>query len=307
MAQQFPAPYITPEILTNAATGISWSTIPARNSTPAQQIAEQWNICRRATNMVDAEVNQTLRATQVTETFLSPNYRVTLMPSTGAARVLLSRKPILTVLSGTVAPANPPLVTIAIPAASFLVVQPSPGIYGAVTAGDAGESGQSVMIGAGYVSWQNGREGQVLQLTYLAGFPHCSLTAAAAAGAGTITVDDCTGWGPAVPGGPGAFGRIEDAGNQETGSVLSASAVSGPGTLTLAGTLSFAHPAGTVLTALPPQVTQAAILFAISQALLRGATATSVQSLSTSMVHGDHPATYASEAELLLKPFRRMT
>jgi hypothetical protein len=306
-AQQFPTPYITPEILTNASTGISWNTIPARNSTPAQQVAEQWNICRRATAMVDVEINQTLRATYSTETFLCPDYRVTQLSGPGTAYILLSRKPILGVVSGQIAFNNPPLQFTSIPGTSFFVNQPTPGNFGSSIPGDAAESGQSITMGTGFLSWANGRKGQVLQVTYLSGYPHTSLTSVAAGGSMTLTVDDCTGWGPLAGGALGASGRIDDAGNEETFNVASASVTEGPGTLTLSSALQFTHGQGTVVTSIPSQLIQASILFAVSQALVRGATATGVPSMSGGIIHGDSPAAYASEAELMCKPYRRTT
>lgn len=307
MALLTPTPYITPEILTSAATGISWATIPARNSTPAQQIAEQWNICRRATAMIDTEINQILRATISTETLVCPDYRVTVRNSTGAANILLARKPILEVVSGQVAYLNPPLQYQTIPSNAFVINQPSPGVYNSTVPGDAAESGQSITLGAGYVTWRNGRQGQMLKVSYVSGYPHAALTVNAAAGSSSLTVDDVTGWAPVTTGGPGATGRVDDAGNQEVISVLASSATAGPGVLTLASPLSFAHAAGTVISSLPEQIVQAAILFAVSQALVRGATATGVQTMSGGMVHGDNPQAYATEAELLCKPYRRMT
>lgn len=302
-----PAPYVTPEVLTQAVTGISWDTIPARNSTVAQRNSELWNICNRASAMVDAEVNQRLRATLSTEEFLGPDYRVTVRSSTNAVNVLLSRKPVLEVVSGRWAYANPPLSWQDIPANAFVVNQPSPGIYGTVPGiGDAGESGQSITLGGGYVTWWNGRNGMFLSVTYVAGYPHCILTAPATAGSMTVTVDDCTGWfrssGP-----PGATAPVYDAGNEETIGCAGTTVTAGPGTLLLNAPLSFDHPAGTLISAMPAQIMQAAILFAVSQALVRGATATGVQSLTGTVIHGDAPEVFASEAELLCKPYMRVT
>lgn len=307
MAALTPAPYITPEILTNAVTGIEWRTIPARNSTPAQQLAEQWNICRRATAMIDIEVNQRLRATLSTELLLAPDYRVTIVPSSRTAYIILARKPILEVVSGAVAYNAPPLNWQPIPANAFVVNQPSPGVYGSSVPGDAGETGQTVTLAAGYVSWWSGRKGQFLKVTYVSGYPHCVLTKDVAAGASALPVDDCTGWAPAASGLPGASGNVYDAGNEEVVSCLTTSAAAGPGDLLLASPTSFAHQQGTLITSLPPALHQAAILFAVSQALVRGATASAQQTISAAMVHGDNPATYASEAELLCKPYKRIT
>jgi len=301
-----PAPYITPEILTNAATGISWQTLPSRNATPAQQLAEQWNICRRASAMIDTEVNQRLRATASKETLLAPDYRVTVMPS-GAAYILLARKPILEVTGGQWGLTIPPVNYQPVPASAFLINQPSPGVFGSTVPGDAGESGQSVTLAPGFVTWRNGRRGTTLTVSYVSGYPHAVLTADSPAGSLTVQVDDVTGWAPQTMNGPGASGLVYDAGNEESLHCLDTSAAFGPGTLVLETPTFFAHQTGTLISSLPPQLMQAAILFAMSQALMRGATATAVQSTNAATIHGDNPAAYATEAELLCKPYRRMT
>ena len=306
MAIMTPVPYITPEILVNAPTGISWQTIPSRNSTPAQQVAEQWNICRRASAMMDVEVNQRLRATVSTETLLAPDFRVTVVPSVQTAYVLLARKPILEIISGAYAYNIPPLNWVSIPANAFVINQPSPGVYGSLTPGDAAESGQSVTVAPGYITWQNGRKSQFLKVTYISGYPLCQLTADAPAASTSLTVDDVTGWAPVVSGGPGAAGTVYDAGNEEVLTTLTTSAVTGPGQLILSAPTAFAHQAGTLISSMPTQLMQAALLFAVSQALVRGATATGVQSLAGTAIHGDSPQAYATEAELLCKPYRRM-
>lgn len=301
-----PAPYIVPEILINAATGISWETLPSRNSTPAQKYAEQWNICRRATAMIDVEVNQRLRATTSTETLLAPDFRVTVAPATQTGYVLLARKPILEVLSGQVAFNSPPLQYVSIPSTAFVVNQPTPGVGGSFSTGDSAESGQSITIAPGWITWQFGRKSQFLQVTYVSGYPHSALTADAAAGSTILNVDDTTGWAPQVTGGPGGQGEIYDAGNEETFAVSNTSVASGAGTLTLTTPTFFEHPVGTLVSSLPAQLMQAAILFAMSQALMRGATATGIQSMTGGEIRGDTPEYFASEAELLCKPYRRM-
>jgi hypothetical protein len=302
-----PSPYINPEILRAASTGISWQEIPARNSTPAQQIAEQWNICRRATSMIDTEVNQRLRATVSTETLPCPDYRVTIIGSTGAALVILARKPILSVLSGQIAALSPPLVYQPIPGNAFVINQPAPGVYDSSVPGDAAESGQTLTLAAGYVTAWAGRRGQMLQVTYISGYPHCTLTADSPAGSDALTVDDTTGWAPPAGTAAGASGMAYSSGNEEVVRCQATSAVRGPGTLILDAPTGLAHQAGTIISALPSQVMQAAILFAVSQALVRGATATQIGSISGGTSHGDNPAWFAGEAELLCKPYRRTT
>lgn len=269
-------PYILPATLKSAPTGISWSSLPWRNATGAEQLAEQTNICHRATAMADAYCNQPLRATVDTEVVTGPGtWEMQLRPN-GTARVLLSRCPVVSVVSARASASNafPPQWTDLADGA----VRPERriiGTYGSSAPSASAEIGQTVLAAPGVVSWAAGRGGVDLEVTYINGWPHGSLTAAAAANASTIAVDDITGW-------VGAGGVIYDVGTQEPIGVQdvtpqTAGAVSGPGTLTLTAPLAHTHDQGTLVTALPGVVTQAMILLCVSQALTRGATATTVQ------------------------------
>lgn len=301
-------PYITPQILTNAPTGITWKTIPTSRATPQEQLAEQMNLCVRATSMIDTVCNNVLRATIDTETLYGPNYRLTINNQNGIARAMLSRYPVLQILGGQVSPAVafPPQWT-EIPVTSFAIERPVIGIYGTSAPSASGDGGQSVLIAPGNVSWAWGRSGCQLQVQYVNGWPHTALTASASAGDSTLEVNDCTAWGPQVPGGQGAAGIIYDGNDQESAEALAASATSGPGTLTLSAPLTFTHGAGTVFSALPTQIMDATILFAMAQALRRGATATVIQSVS-----GMGEATASGHYELmqiakeLAWPYRRV-
>jgi hypothetical protein len=300
-------PYITPAMLTAAPTGISWSTIPERNATPQQQLAEQLNICARATAMVDGYCNQPLRATIDVESLQGPGeFRCQNYP-TGVTRLLLSRGPVVAVISGRVssAAAFPPSWS-DIPANQFRPEKPLLGVYGTTAPGTSGGGGQSVLLAPGWVTWLLGRSGCWVEATYLNGWPHASLTAAATAGANTIAVDDITGW-------VGAVGNLYDGGQQESVAVTAVTptvsgAISGPGSLTLATTLSYSHSDGVLVSALPQSVQQSAIYFGIAQALTRGATATAVQSLSGSSA-GSGPGTsaqYTAAAQALIHTYRRV-
>jgi len=306
---QFPTPYINPAILTSAATGISWSTIPNRQATPAQQLAEQYNICARATGMTDTAANQVLRATITTEQLKGPGNPRMEITAGGNTTILLSRSPILSVTGGQVAPDTFPLQWTSIPADWFMVNSPPLSIYGSTVPGDAGEWGQLVTLGAGYIGG-NGRGGQFLQITYANGWPHCSLTAAAAAGATVLDVDDCTGWAPPAGMTTGAAGIIYDPspnGGQETAVVTSTTATAGPGTLTITPALTWTHQQGILFSAMPSQLHWATILFGVSQALIRGATATSVQTISPSGAKTtDGPEGLHAHACKLVAPFRRV-
>lgn len=287
-------PYITPTVLTRAPTGIDWSTIPSRRASTVEQAAEQANICLRATGLIEGAANQVLRATLDTEFFSGPDYRVTINRNTGVIRVLVSRWPILQVVSGQVSPAfNFPRTWISIPSASMDVEKPPIGLFGASQAADVPDGGQAVLLAPGIMNWWMGRNGFRLQLVYVSGWPHTSLTQAASQGATAIQVDDCTGWGPSifdpVTSLVGAAGIFYDGFFQEVAQCQSASVQSGPGTLTLVSPLSFPHGAGVLFTALPRSVMNGTIDMAASIALERGATATGVQSVSGGSTGGSGP------------------
>ncbi len=277
-------PYITPAVLRSAPTGIDWTTIPGRNSDARAQQSEQANICLRATGLVEGVTNQVMRATIDTEFFSGPDWRVTINRSTGNARVLVSRWPILQVVGGQVTPDTFPRNWQTIPVSMMDVEKPPIGLYGAAQAADVPDGGQALIIAAGFIGWWNGRNGFRLQVQYVNGWPHTSLTAAANAGATTIQVDDCTGWAPS-PNDPedqqfGATGIFYDGLYQEVALCTSSSVAAGPGTLNLGSPLTFGHSAGVLLTTLPRTVMNATIDMASSLALARGATATTVQSVS---------------------------
>jgi hypothetical protein len=301
-------PYVTPAMLTAAPTGIAWSTVGATvRPTPAQQLAEQQNLCYRATAQIDGWCNQPLRATMDTETLYGPgDMRFTLRGP--VARLLLSRSPVTSVAGGQVAFAGTfPSQWTAIPAVAWQVEKPLIGVYGTTSPGASGEGGAGVLLAPGYITGI--RYGWVVQCQYINGWPHAGLTAAATAGTSTLTVDDCTGWGPPAGMSSGATGTAHDPGQQETIAVTAASAVNGPGTLTLAAPLAFSHQPGVMVTTLPGTVVQAAILAACSQALVRGATATTVQVVpgaNAGVAAGKSPSDLAGMAEMLVTPFRRI-
>jgi hypothetical protein len=306
------SPYVTPEVLTSAPTGISWSTIPSGSGiTPAMRYAEQSNLCARATSQSDSYCNQVLRATLDTEVFRGPDYRVTVQNGSRNGRIVLQRGPVLDVVSIQVAAANQfPHQWVTIPNGYFEPEYPPIGIYGSSAPSSAGEGGQSIIIAPGYVNWANGRQGVIIQVQYYNGFPHCGLTVPVSAGATSLQVDDCTGWAITTPFSnvTGAAGTILDSGQQELVQVTGSSVIAGPGMLTLATPLAFSHVAGVIVTTLPQSVTWANVLFASSMALTRGATSTTVQGIpgGSSDGGGAKVATLTQQAQSLLAPFRRV-
>jgi hypothetical protein len=307
------SPYVTPSLLTSAPTGISWSTIPpGRDVTPAQRLAEQSNICQRATGMADSYCNQVLRATLDTEVFRGPDYRVTVLNGSGNGRIILQRWPVLDVVSIQIAPdAVFPRQWTTITAGHYEPEYPPIGVYGSTAPSSAGEGGQSIIIESGWINWGLGRNGWVIQVQYYNGWPHCGLTANATAGSTTIQVDDCTGWAITSPfsGITGATGTVFDPGQQETVQVTASSVTAGPGTLTLAAPLSFSHTSGILVSSLPQSIQWAVIKYGASIAMTRGSTATTVQTIP-----GGGDATggvtntnrFAAEAQQMLQPFKRV-
>lgn len=305
------SPYVTPDVLIAAPTGISWSTIPPGSGiTPAMRLAEQSNLCMRATAEADSYCNQVLRATLDTEVFRGPNFRVTVENGSRNGRIIVQRGPVLGVVSMQVAAANVfPHQWITVPAGFYEPEYPPIGVYGSTAPSGGGEGGQAIIVSPGYINWCNGRSGTLIQVQYYNGWPHCGLTATAAAGATTISVDDCTGWAITAPfsGLTGAVGTVYDSGAQEVVKVTASSVTAGPGTLTLSSPLQYNHDLGTIVSTLPQSVMWGVILFASSMALTRGATSTTVQAIPGSPGGGSaKPSTLVEQAKMLLAPFRRV-
>jgi hypothetical protein len=232
---------------------------------------------------------------------------VTVMTGVGNGRVILSRWPVLSITQVQVAPNGVfPRQWTTVPAGYYDIEHPVLGVYGSAAPSDSGDGGQSIVIAPGYVNWGGGRNGVLLRVSYINGWPHCSLTSDVAIGATSLPVDDCTGWAITGEFGvTGAAGTIYDSGQQETVQVSAASATSGPGNLTVPA-LTFGHKAGTMITTLPQSVIWATILFASAQALTRGSTSTTVHQIPGTGSSGEKGAEdLIAQGELLLHPLRR--
>jgi hypothetical protein len=278
-------PYISRETLYNASTGIAWGTIPRKGATDAEREAEQINICWRATSRADAIARQVLRATINTEEHTGPgSTRVNIDRRNGNGIITTERWPILQILSIQISPAScfPPQWT-TVPSGCYRPIGPVSTVYGTSAPSNDGSGPQQIAVAPGYIV--PGRMQQLVQVQYINGWPHAGVTGATDSGLTAIAVDDCTGWAPADSGGQGACGNILAGSRQEAISCLSASAQSGPGTLTLATPLLYPHEPTEVVTTMPPTVQDAVILLSVAQALERGATATT---------HGQMPGTQVS-------------
>lgn len=307
-------PYSTPALLRQAPTGISWSTIPpGAGVTDQQRLAAQATICAQASAQADEICNQPLRATIDQEQYSGPDYRMTIQQATGNVRLILARWPILQVLSVQVASNTFPRQWTSLAAGQWDIEFPPIGMYGTnAPSASGGDGGQSIIV-APSASWCLGRHGFVMRTMYVNGWPHAGVMTLAQSGATFLEVDDCTGWAITSEFGvTGAVGTVYDPLGQEVVKVTAASATSGPGTLTLASPLRFAHSPGVMVSTLPASVVWAVNLLGANQALTRGATATTVQSVpgtgSTTGTGGGaglNSRDLLGQAKALLKPFAR--
>jgi len=286
-------------------------------------MAEIWNMCSRSTARVDGYTNQILRATVDTELLHGPDYRVTVGPASGGsyptpywgnsapqnARLILSRWPVLSVTGVKTCPNNLwPRTWTSVTAGYFEPEVPAISVYNSVAPAGSADGGQAIIVGGGFIDWTYGRNGWAIQVTYVNGWPHASLTSAVDAGVTSLPVNDCTGWATEnyYDTYTGATGRIEDSGQQEAFHVTASSVTAGPGTLTLSSATAYPHAAGTIVTTMPASVQQACIYFATAEALTRGATSTTIHAVGGGAQSSDAGAKgLIEEGELLLHPFKR--
>lgn len=306
-------PYVTPQMLTTAPTGIAWNIIPWPKATTTAQLAEQTNICWRATDVVNNYCNQVLRATADTEYLSGPNYRVTVQTGVGTGRAILQRSPVLEVLAVSVSSgAALPRQWRTLASGVYDVEVPIIGMYGSVALSAAGEGGQAVLIQPGAVNWSMGRNGVRLAISYINGWPHTSLTQLASPGDTQVFVDDVTAFA-------GAAAFVYDGADSETLTVSATVASSpltlpvsgvqvaaGPGTLTLSSPLGNQHAAGVVVSSMPQDIIWASILAATTQALESGIDAITIQNVPGTMTVGGHGVTELTQQyEVILGPYRR--
>ena len=254
---------------------------------------------------MDTWCRQVLRSTVGSEILAGPGRpRCNVDRDTGNGVLQARWWPVTEVLAVQVSAAQsfPPSWT-PVPAGQWRIRRPLIPVGDSASATAPG-GGTTVEVAPGWVSWcpplpaaglsaaggswprGSGRGGTLVQLSYVNGWPHTSLTAPAAAGATVLSVDDVTGW-------PGASGFVYDGAATEQVSGLSAvaadpvvlpggagTAQGGPGTITMSAPLAYAHEAGTVVSALPATVIDATILAAAVQALTGGTDAITIQSVS---------------------------
>lgn len=300
-------PYVTAAMLLNKPASISWNVAPTLTDNAADQIAQVQDACWKATSIVDAYCQQPLRASVSSEELTGPGQPwCTVGTGSGVTTLICTRRPIASVAAVQTSPATtwPPAWTL-LPAGLYRPKRPV--IMSGAIPPTSFSGGNSIDLAPGYVTWSWGRDGWRVLPSYISGWPHAGTTAPASAAATTLAVDDVTGWA-------GATGWVYDGQFTELATVTSVTAATalqlpgnagtvpaGPGTLTLASPLGFAHDEGTVISALPAAAIHASVLAATVQAL-EVIDAIATQSLSGQLAGGT--SVLAEESEKLLDPFR---
>ena len=303
-------PYITPAMLQAHPAGISWNVIPTLTASTQAQLAQLSQVCWQATSAVDRYCRQPLRATVNTDTDTGPgSSRVAVDRRTRKGTLITRRWPVTSVaaVQTSLASAFPQQWTL-VPSGQWKVRHP-PVLSSGPTPATGPSGGNVIDVAPGYVTWDYGRGGWDVMVSYVSGWPHAGLTAAAQQGAQQVSVDDVTAWN-------GAVGFIYDGTSTEPVQVTSVTATSpvplpgvggtvqaGPGTLTLSQPLTSGHGVGTVVSALPPDIIRATALQASVMAL-EGIDAIATQSLSGQMAGGT--GVLAEEVEMILDDYRRV-
>ncbi len=112
----------------------------------------------RATALVDKICRQPLRATIDTLPLYGPGTRVGVPRGCDSQPVtlIMTRWPVLEVLSVQYSRNTLPYVWNTVPAGLAVPAYPATGLYGSSAPAAAGEGGQAVRLAAGYVDWRYG-------------------------------------------------------------------------------------------------------------------------------------------------------
>ncbi|MEV7770579.1 hypothetical protein [Kitasatospora sp. NPDC086791] len=292
--------------------GISWKVMPTLTADASSQLAQLRQVCWSATAAVDTYCRQPLRATVVTETQAGPGgSRVSVDRHTRMGSVVARNRHLSDVWAVLVSSARTfPAVWSPVPTGQFRLRAP---VVFSGPGPATGPSGGSVIdVAPGWIDGRQGRGGWQVQTSYTSGWPHAAITAPAAAGAMSISVDDVTGWGGAHGTAAFCYDGAATESIAASGAIATAPIVlpntttavqAGPGTVQLAQPLSQDHAAGAVVSALPVNVIHAAVLAAAVEAL-EGIDAIAAQSLSGQLAGGT--GALATEVEMLLDDFRRV-
>lgn len=303
-------PYVTATMLTSHPAGLAWNTVPTLTADTQQQVAQLQQVCWQATSAVDRYCHQPLRATVATETATGPGMpRVSSDRASSKGTIITRRWPVTSVQAVQTSLSSAfPAAWSAVPSGLWKIRNPVI-LSAAPTPGTGPQGGNVIDVAPGYITWDYGRGGWDVMWSYTHGWPHAGLTGAAQVGAQTLAVDDVTAWA-------GAVGFVYDGTSTELVEVTAATATTpvtlpgvggtvqaGPGTLTLAQPLGFAHTAGAVVSALPPDVIRAAALQAAVLAL-ETIDAIATQSLSGQMAGGT--GVLAEAVEMILDDYVRV-
>jgi len=210
-------PYSLPLDIQSAPLGVSWQSIGSPGSTKpdtSQNTAALLSICLTATTEVEAECNQRLACQVITEQLVGPGHRIGIQNS-GMARFITSFTPVSKVVAGLVAPVGVPHPNYTLIPAGNAYPEEQPAATGLTTPYQFGGGMAAIMINPAYMGWGWGREGTLVVMQYLNGWPNAQLTEDAAAGATTLEVSEVAGM-------TGADVWISDGGYMEEVSVTSA-------------------------------------------------------------------------------------
>ena len=299
-------PYLTPAQLTTLPTGINWAQIPRTNATAAEQQAAQLDLVWQATRWVDTQCGMPVRCTSDTEQIGVNGYRAAVR-SDSVLVIQPRRWPVLAVANLQVRPAQGNATTWVVIAASDIL----PILNAGSDELAAGIGTREVWVLGHGVPWRSLPDSYVAQLTYTNGWPHGGLTASAAVGATTLTVDASAGWTDLIALQTTYQAELPDGGATEVVTVTAATANNdGTATLTLSAGLANQHAAGIICTTLPRTLWLAAGFYAAHLALRRGSYAIAVPPLRGNGGGGKLPASpdsgFLQEAQDLLAPYRRV-
>lgn len=264
-------PYISVPELLAAATGINWDTIPKREATDQEKQAAYQALTVRGTSWVNTCAKQVLSATWDTDTL-----RV-------GTRRCGYRHGVLTVFTRFSPVIGVPLFGVG-----------NDGVVYAPFSGDV------LIDGSQSLTILNGTPtGGFIRITYLHGWANTALAADVTAGDSSLTVNHLD----AIE--SGLELTIYDGGNTEQIQVGS-NYISGA-TIPLVSPLLYDHPVGTLVSALPAAVREAAQLAALHYARERGRSAITVQPTggARSIVAVNQLEEF-KEASGLLRPFQRV-
>lgn len=274
------APYITPSEFREAGTGADYKQLVPGRASVQEQDAALARVIARASSWADTYCNKVLAATADITAGVVP------VQNDGSLAVPLPNTPVIAVTA----------VSIGMTGASVSPMSDLSGVW---------IDGNIVRI----ANWGDATctpgarsDRRFVAVTYVNGWANAVLTAAAAAGATSITVDNPLGIYP------GMVLTVDDGGASEQ-AVVSATYVAGAKTVTLAAALTYDHAIGVGASMFPQFIKQAVILYTASlirtrgsSAIVMGQTGAQADQTTSSVVGGSREQKLA---ETLLASLRR--